>query len=75
MAVVDSAAIMTSCEMKMSPAEVEKREEIKNLCDTLNDVFNGEGQLFNYYIRLYEGKFSSIEQPTYTKLLGGQDNE
>ena len=75
MAVVDSAAIMTSCEMKLSADEVEKREEIKNLCETLNDVFNGEGQLFMYYIRLNEGKFSPIEQPTYTKLLGGQDNE
>ena len=75
MAVVDSAAIMTSCEMRLSADEVEKREEIKKLCDTLNDVFNGEGQLFMYYIRLNEGKFSPIEQPTYTKLLGGQDNE
>lgn len=75
MAIVDSAAIMTSCEMKLSADEVEKREEIKKLCGTLNDVFNGEGQLFNYYIRLYEGKFSPLEQPTYAKLLGGQDNE
>ena len=75
MAVVDSAAIMTACVIKLSADELKKREEIKNLCDTLNDVFNGEGQLFMYYIRLNEGKFSPIEQPTYAKLLGGQENE
>ena len=57
----DNIAIEKACIIEATEEDLAKREELQELCDSLNACFSGMGGLFSSYIAIKGGKFSPIE--------------
>lgn len=68
----DNVAIEKSCIIEATPEDIAKKNEIKELCESLNACFNGMGGLFSAYIAIQGGKFSPIKNiSNYKPIING----
>lgn len=57
----NNPAISKACIIEATPEDIAKRDEIKAVCDALNNCFNGLGMAFSQYICIApDGKFYPI---------------
>lgn len=57
-------AIEKMCIVEQTAQDEEKRKEIKDVCEQLNRVFNGRGELLFGYIAIAGGRFWPLEKVT-----------
>lgn len=57
-------AIEKACIVEQTAQNEEKRKEIKDVCEQLNRVFNGRGELLFGYIAIAGGRFWPLERVT-----------
>ena len=58
----NNPAIEKACVIEATPEDLAKRDEIKAVCDALNDCFNGLGNAFNQFIYIaQDGRFYPIQ--------------
>lgn len=57
-------AIEKACIVEQTAQDEEKRKEIKDVCEQLNRVFNGRGELLFGYIAIIGGRFWPLEKVT-----------
>lgn len=68
----NNPAIEKECLIEATQEDIDKRDEIKAICEALNRCFNGMGGLFSGYIAIQNGQFSPIRDVTnYKPLIHG----
>ena len=60
-AISNTDAIIDACKVYATEEDIAKQTELRALCDSLNSVFNGNGQLFGSYISIVDGQFFLIQ--------------